>query len=203
MAGGIPSSSRTRLENWHRYVHESQSRLSETLSVAAPAVLASLLRQACADLSRAAKRDRSYTFYRAINAARSRHFIRAEADELDFHNLHIFPGFNLLRSSKGNLSVEDPHCVERWQAAILWHYTVHDAEGKLCRDVHWALGSSDTFQPHTTAMSYGYRYGKLHGVMIPTMGEQIDRGEATKTSCLAPREHIHQHGRAYTPNESH
>ena len=198
---GIPSGlARTPIGHYASLgVHESQSRLWENL------VGRSLpfwkrhypsLQAAFPNQLRATNLD---TFYRAINVVKPS-YIRVEADELTY-NLHIFLRFNLeVALLEGTLSADDlPAAWNDGIRDLLGITPPTDAQGVL-QDVHWALGLIGYFPTYTLGNVLAVQIWEAAQRDDRAIGEQSERGEYTALLGWL-RTHIHQHGRAYTPNQ--
>ena len=138
-------------------------------------------------------------FYRAINKV-SPSLIRIEADEVTY-NLHIMVRFELeLELLEGKLKVADLPAA--WNARYHDYLGIEppdDARGVL-QDTHWSIGYIGYFPT--------YSLGNLASVQLFEKAEQDIPGLRTHiaTGEFKPllgwlREHVHQYGRKYTPEQ--
>lgn len=135
-------------------------------------------------------------FYRAVNAV-SPSLIRVDADEVTY-NLHVMIRFDLENALlEGTLAVRD--LPEAWHAryqADLGVRAPDDRDGVL-QDVHWYGGLFGTFQSYTLGNLMSAQFFDAALAAQPGIAEEMAHGRFD--SLLAwQREHIHQHGRAFT-----
>jgi carboxypeptidase Taq len=140
------------------------------------------------------------TFYRAINKV-ERSLIRTEADEVTY-NLHIMLRFGLeLELLEGRLKIKD--LPEAWRAGMQADLGVtppDDRDGCL-QDVHWYSGLiGGGFQSYTIGNILASQFHAAAVAAHPEVRDEITHGEfGTLRGWL--REHVHRHGRKFTPNE--
>jgi carboxypeptidase Taq len=180
-------------------VHESQSRLWENLvgrSRDAWACFLPEVQQAFPAL----RRVDMETFYRAVNTVQPG-LIRVEADELTY-SLHVVLRFELEQEMlSGALALED--LPDAWNARMKEYLGVdvpNDAQGVL-QDVHWSLGYVGYFPTYVIGSILSVQIWEAAKAGIPDLGGHIRRGEfAPLREWL--REHLHRHGRKFTPKET-
>jgi carboxypeptidase Taq len=140
------------------------------------------------------------TFYCAINKV-ERSLIRTEADEVTY-NLHVMLRFELEQELlEGRLRVED--LPEAWRAAMQADLGItppDDRDGCL-QDVHWYAGTiGGGFQSYTIGNILASQFHAAAVAAHPDIPGEIAKGEfGTLREWL--RQHVHQHGRKFTPNE--
>lgn len=125
--------------------------------------------------------------------------IRTESDEVTY-NLHIILRFELEEALINNkLKVDD--LPGAWQAKMkkyLGVVPITDREGVL-QDVHWSLGSFGYFPTYTLGNLYASQFTHKMREGLD-LDELVGRGElGTILGWL--REHVHQHGSLYWPEE--
>jgi carboxypeptidase Taq len=180
-------------------IHESQSRLWENIvgrskefwSYFYPS-LQMLFPQYLSEVSET-------DFYRGINRVEPS-LIRVEADEATY-NLHVMLRLEIeIGLMEGSMDVDD--LPEIWRTRMQDYLGVapeNDAEGVL-QDIHWSGGMIGYFPT--------YALGNLASVQLwdkmleehPTIPEEIAKGQFD-TILHWMREHIHQHGSKYEPQE--
>ena len=138
-------------------------------------------------------------FYRAVNRVQPS-LIRIEADEATY-NLHIILRFELEQEMiTGRLAAAD--VPEAWDAKMLEYLGVEvpDVADGALQDAHWASGSIGYFSTYALGNVVSAQLWERISREIPDVYEQIGRGEfAPLREWL--REHVHQHGRKYMPQE--
>lgn len=177
-------------------IHESQSRMWENQvgrSWAFWEHFIGSLRQTFASLSDVSLDD----WYFAINNVRPS-LIRVEADEVTY-GLHIMLRFELERRLiDGKLAIRD--VPDAWNASMQEMLGVtppDDAQGCL-QDIHWASGIFGYFPTYQLGNVYAAQLFEAAQRDIPELQEEFRAGRFQPLLSWL-REHIHQHGRRYTP----
>ena len=138
-------------------------------------------------------------FYRAVNRVRPS-LIRIDADEATY-NLHIILRFELEQEMiTGRLAAAD--VPEAWDAKMMEYIGIEvpDVADGALQDTHWAGGSIGYFSTYALGNVASAQLWERISEDIPYVNEQIGRGEfAPLREWL--REHVHQHGRKYMPQE--
>jgi carboxypeptidase Taq len=126
-------------------------------------------------------------------------YIRVDADEATY-DLHIFLRFELERAMvRGELAVAD--LPEAWNArfAELFGFAVdQDANGCL-QDVHWSAAYG-YFPTYTLGNCYAAQLMATIRGDLPDLEKQVAAGDFTALLGWL-REHIHRHGRRFTPRQ--
>ncbi len=138
-------------------------------------------------------------FYRAVNRVRPS-LIRIEADEATY-NLHIILRFELEQEMiTGRLAAAD--IPEAWDAKMMEYLGVEvpDVADGALQDTHWSGGSIGYFSTYALGNVVSAQLWQRISKEIPDVYEQIGRGEFIQLREWL-REHIHQHGRKYMPQE--
>jgi carboxypeptidase Taq len=138
-------------------------------------------------------------FYRAVNRVQPS-LIRIEADEATY-NLHIILRFELEQEMiTGRLAAAD--VPEAWDAKMMEYLGVEvpDVADGALQDAHWAGGSIGYFSTYALGNVASAQLWERISEDMPDVYEQIGRGEFTPLREWL-REHVHQHGRKYMPQE--
>jgi len=139
-------------------------------------------------------------FYRSVNQVQPS-LIRIHADEVTY-NMHIILRFELEQEIiGGRVALAD--LPEEWNRRM-WDYlgieVPDDAHGVL-QDVHWSGGSMGYFPTYTLGNVMSVQIWERLREDLPELDEQVERGEfAPLREWLG--EHLHRHGRKYTPEET-
>jgi carboxypeptidase Taq len=142
----------------------------------------------------------SEQLYRAANKAQAS-LIRVDADETTY-DLHIILRFELEQEIfQGTLELSD--LPEAWNERVknyLGLDTPDDAHGVL-QDVHWSDGSFGYFPTYSLGNVIAGQIWKRMNEALPDLETRIEAGD------FAPlhewlREHLHRHGRKFTPAET-
>lgn len=138
-------------------------------------------------------------FYRAINKVQPL-FIRVEADELTY-NFHIILRFELEQAlMTGDLAVQDvPVAWNDKMEELLGVVPRTNAEGCL-QDVHWTRPSFGYFPTYALGNLYSAQFFEAAVEQMPEIAEELEQGR-TDALMVWLGEHIHQHGRKFTPRE--
>lgn len=127
-------------------------------------------------------------------------FIRVEADEATY-NMHIMVRFELERAIlKGDLAVDDIPAA--WNARYKEYLGLdvpNDAKGCL-QDIHWSMTAMGYFPTYTLGNLYAAQFFEKARADMPDLEDQFRRGEFAGLKTWL-NEHIHRHGRRYTPGE--
>jgi len=180
-------------------VHESQSRLWENLIARSRAFWSHylpVLREFFPDQLTDVDVD---TFYRAINRVQPS-LIRVEADEVTY-SLHIFLRFELEQALL-NDELDVAHLPDAWNAKMEKYLGVvppDDARGVL-QDVHWSGGLFGYFPSYALGNLLAAQFYDKAFAEMPALPNQIGAGDLGPLLTWL-REHIHQHGKKFTPAE--
>jgi carboxypeptidase Taq len=139
-------------------------------------------------------------WHREVNAVEPS-LIRVEADEATY-NLHIILRFEL---EQAMLAGEFPlaQLPEEWNRRM-WDYlgieVPTDTEGVL-QDVHWSGGSIGYFPTYALGNLISAQIWEKVTADIPGLVDGFERGEFGPLRDWL-REHLHRHGRKFTPGET-
>jgi len=138
-------------------------------------------------------------FYRAINTIKPS-LIRIESDEATY-SLHIIVRFEIEKMlMEGALKVKE--IPEAWKSKMIEYLGIspsNDAEGCL-QDIHWSIGAIGYFPTYTLGNLYAAQFFHKFEQAHPNWKEHIERGDLGILRNWL-REHIHQYGRQFTPDE--
>ncbi len=139
-------------------------------------------------------------FYRAINRV-ERSLIRTDADEVTY-NLHVMIRFDLeLDMLEGNLEVR--HLPEAWRSRYQQDLGIeppNDTNGVL-QDVHWFSGRiGGGFQSYTLGNIMSAQFMQAAKAAFPSVEDDMRQGDVTRLKQWLV-EHVHRHGRKFTPEE--
>jgi carboxypeptidase Taq len=126
-------------------------------------------------------------------------FIRIEADEVTY-NLHIIIRFEI-EHALINGKIEPEDLPEVWNTKMKKYLGVTpptDTQGVL-QDVHWSYGSFGYFPTYTLGNLYAAQLNDAIKKEIP-YESQLASGNVREILAWL-RQHIHQHGSVYTPDE--
>ncbi len=138
-------------------------------------------------------------FYRGVNRVKPS-LIRIDADEATY-NLHIILRFELEQEMiTGRLSAAD--VPGAWDAKMMEYLGVEvpDVADGALQDTHWAGGAIGYFSTYALGNVVSAQLWQRISDEIPDVYEQIGRGEFSQLREWL-REHVHQHGRKYMPQE--
>ena len=179
-------------------VHESQSRLWENLVGRSRAFWTYLTPELQSAFPELADVDAD-ELYRAVNRVKPS-YVRVDADELTY-NLHILLRFEIENElHEGRLSVED--IPQAWNARLERYLGLPAPEAALgpLQDIHWSGPVAGGFVGYTLGNLISVQLMEAARVRLPDLDEQLAQGEfAALLGWL--REHVHVHGRKFTPNE--
>jgi carboxypeptidase Taq len=139
-------------------------------------------------------------WYREVNAVEPS-LIRVEADEATY-NLHIILRFEL---EQALLADEFPleQLPEEWNRRM-WEYlgieVPNDTVGVL-QDVHWSGGSIGYFPTYALGNLISAQIWERIMADVPDLYDGFEQGEFGPLRDWL-REHLHRHGRKYTPGET-
>jgi len=138
-------------------------------------------------------------FYRAINRVEPS-FIRVEADEVTY-NLHIMLRFELENDMlEGKVKIAD--LPEAWNDKMETYLGIvppDDAQGVL-QDIHWSGGMLGYFPTYSLGNLVSVQIFDRLKADIPSLADQVAAGKFDELLNWL-REHVHRHGRKYTPAE--
>ncbi len=180
-------------------IHESQSRTWENLIGRSRAFWRFFFPRVQAAFPDQLADADAETLYRAVNKVRLS-LIRVEADEVTY-NLHIMLRFELENDIlEGRVGIaEIPAAWNAKMESYLGLVPPDDAQGAL-QDIHWAWGSMGYFPTYSLGNLISVQFFDQARTDLPDLEAQIEAGEfAPLLSWL--REHIHRHGRKFTPVE--
>jgi carboxypeptidase Taq len=138
-------------------------------------------------------------FYRAINRVHPS-FIRVEADEVTY-NLHIFLRFEIENLMiQGQVKIAD--LPELWNDRMEEYLGIRpaDAAQGVLQDVHWSHGLIGYFPTYALGNLLSVQLYNLAVADRPEIPASIKAGEYSPLLDWM-RDHIHVHGRKYTPVE--
>jgi carboxypeptidase Taq len=180
-------------------IHESQSRLWENLVGRSRAFWGWALPEAKQAFAPALDEVDLDEVYGAMNIIEPS-LIRVEADEATY-NLHIMLRFDLERALiSGDLAIADVPGAWNERIRSDLGLEVPDDRNGCLQDVHWSVGLIGYFPTYTLGNLYAAQFWATIRERIPTLEEQIGRGEFGELLGWLSRE-IHQHGQRYTAPE--
>ncbi len=139
-------------------------------------------------------------FYREVNRVVPS-LIRVEADEATY-NLHIILRFELEQAMLADAFPLE-QLPEEWNRRM-WEYlgieVPSDTEGVL-QDVHWSGGSIGYFPTYALGNLISAQIWERVRSDLPGLEEGFERGEFAPLADWL-REHLHRHGRKFTPAET-
>jgi carboxypeptidase Taq len=181
-------------------MHESQSRMWENLvgrSLPFWRRFFPRLQELYPDALRGYDID---AWYREVNAV-DPSLIRVEADEATY-NLHIILRFELEQAMLAD-SFPLEQLPEEWNRRV-WEYlgieVPTDTEGVL-QDVHWSGGSIGYFPTYALGNLISAQIWERITADLPDLDTAIEEGDFAPLRDWL-REHLHRHGRKYTPAET-
>lgn len=181
-------------------MHESQSRMWENLVGRSRPLWQYFFPQLQATFPDAFERVAVEQFYRAINKVQPS-LIRVEADELTY-SLHIILRFELEQEMiEERVALKD--LPEIWHARMKAYLDIDvpsDADGVL-QDVHWSSGLIGYFPTYSLGTIIASQIWEKILADMPDLYEQFARGEFMLLREWL-REHLHRHGRKFTPMET-
>jgi carboxypeptidase Taq len=181
-------------------VHESQSRLWENLVGRSLPFWEHTFPQLQAAFPDQLGETNLEAFYRAINRV-ERSLIRTDADEVTY-NLHVMIRFDLeLDLLEGRLEVR--HLPDAWRSRYQQDLGIEPSDDKdgVLQDVHWYSGRiGGGFQSYTLGNIMSAQFMQAAKAAIPTIDDDLRRGDVSGLSQWLV-EHVHRHGRKFTPEE--
>ena len=178
--------------------HESQSRLWENLVGRSRPFWSWFYPRLQQEFSDLADVDED-AWYRSINDVRPS-LIRVEADEVTY-SLHVILRFELEQQIMSG-AVDLRELPEVWNAAMKDYLGVDvpdDAHGVL-QDVHWSHGGFGYFPTYALGNVISAQLWERMLEDVPDVDAQMARGEFGAIREWL-REHVHRHGRKFTPSE--
>jgi len=181
-------------------LHESQSRMWENLVGRSRSFWKFFYPKIQETFPDAFKNVEMETFYRAINKVHPS-YIRVEADEATYA-LHIILRFELEQEiMNGKLALRD--LPEAWNARMKSYLGIEvakDSDGVL-QDVHWSGGMFGYFPTYSLGNIVSAQIWEKILADMPDLYSQFERGEFMPLREWL-REHLHRHGRKFTPQET-
>ena len=139
------------------------------------------------------------TLYGAANIV-APSLIRVEADEVTY-NFHIMLRFELEAGLlDGSIAVKD--LPKLWNEAMERYLGIvppNDGEGVL-QDIHWSMGAFGYFPSYMLGNLYAAQMLKPLRAALPNLEDEL-RKQDFESLLGWLREHVHQHGSAFTPTE--
>jgi carboxypeptidase Taq len=139
------------------------------------------------------------TFLRAVNAVNPS-LIRVEADEATY-SLHVILRFELeVALMEGTLAVADVPAAWNAKMQELFGLEVPSPKVGVLQDIHWAYGELGYFPTYAIGNIVAAQLWTVIRRDLPGLDDDLARGE---TGALREwlGEHVHRHGRLYTPGE--
>ena len=181
-------------------LHESQSRLWENLVGRGDPFwhyLYPTLQETFPEELGSVERER---FVRAVNRVHPS-LIRIHADEVTY-NMHIILRFELEQEIvNGTVALRD--LPEEWNRRMHDYLGIEvpdDAHGVL-QDVHWSGGGIGYFPTYSLGNVISVQIWERLHEDVPDLEERIERGDFEALREWL-REHLHRHGRKFTPKET-
>ena len=181
-------------------LHESQSRLWENLVGRSLPFWTRFYPDLQATFSHQLGSVEPETFYRSINKVEPS-LIRIYADEATY-NLHIILRFELEQELLSG-AVAAAELPSAWDARMEEYLGIEvaDVADGVLQDMHWAGGLIGYFPTYALGNIISAQLWERLLEDVPDLHEQIELGEfATLRDWL--REHLHRHGRKFTPRET-
>jgi carboxypeptidase Taq len=138
-------------------------------------------------------------WYREVNFVQPS-LIRVEADEATY-NLHIILRFELEQAMLGDQFPLD-QLPEEWNRRVYDYLGIDvpsDTEGVL-QDVHWSGGSIGYFPTYALGNLISAQLWEKITADLPDLESSFEAGEFAPLRDWL-REHLHRHGRKFTPGE--
>jgi carboxypeptidase Taq len=180
-------------------IHESQSRLWENLVGRSRPFWEWALPQARETFGSSLDGFQVDEVYAAMNIVEPS-LIRVDSDEATY-NLHIMLRFDLERMLlSGDLTIRDLPAAWNDRVRTDLGVEVPDDRRGVLQDVHWSMGAIGYFPTYTLGNLYAAQIWTAVRDQLPTLEEQISRGEFGELLGWLQRE-IFQHGRRYTAPE--
>jgi carboxypeptidase Taq len=181
-------------------MHESQSRMWENLVGRSLPFWRRFFPRAQELFAEALGDVEVEDWYREVNAVEPS-LIRVEADEATY-NLHIILRFELEQAMlAGDFPLEQ--LPDEWNRRV-WDYLAievpSDREGVL-QDVHWSGGSIGYFPTYALGNLVSAQIWERITAEIPDLYDSFEAGDFAPLRDWL-REHLHRHGRKFTPAET-
>ncbi|MCW3038887.1 MAG: Carboxypeptidase Taq [Solirubrobacterales bacterium] len=181
-------------------IHESQSRLWENLVGRSEPFWAHWHPRALELFGEDALGGRDLAaFLRAVNVVRPS-LVRVEADEATY-SLHVILRFELeVALMEGTLAVADLPAAWDAKTKELLGLDVPSPSLGVLQDIHWAYGELGYFPTYAIGNIVAAQLWQVIRRDLPDLNADLARGD---TAALREwlREHVHRHGRLYTPAE--
>jgi carboxypeptidase Taq len=196
-----PSLSRTPLAvGASAALHESQSRTWENLVGRSRAFWTYAYDDLRAALPEALRDVDLERFYRAINRIRPS-LIRVDADEITY-NLHIVLRFELERDLlAGRLEVRDMPAAFSERMVSYLGLEPPDVTLGVLQDIHWGDATFGYFPTYSLGNVMSVQIWERARGDLVDLDAQLERGEFGDLREWL-REHLHRHGRKFTPGET-
>jgi carboxypeptidase Taq len=140
------------------------------------------------------------TWYRTVNRVQPS-LIRIKADEITY-NMHIILRFELEQDMlAGSFPLEQ--LPEEWNRRM-WDYLeieVPDDTRGVLQDTHWAAGSVGYFPTYALGNLISAQIWERVLADLPDLYDEFEQGEFGSLREWL-REHLHRHGRKFTPVET-
>lgn len=180
-------------------IHESQSRLWENHVGRSQSFWQWCWPQAQQHFDTACEGQTAHSVYALSNLV-APSLIRVEADEATY-DLHVMVRFELEQALiDGDLKIAD--LPARWNE--LYHdylgVTVPDDRRGCLQDVHWSCGLFGYFPTYTLGNLYAAQFAASADKALGGLDQLLQRGDFTPLREWL-HEHVHQHGRRYSPAE--
>jgi carboxypeptidase Taq len=180
-------------------VHESQSRFLENMVARSHEFWQHFYGQLQSIFSEQFGSVALDDFHRAINAVEPS-LIRTEADELTY-NLHIMIRYEIEKAlMAGEIQVKDLPRVWNEKMEEYLGVTPHTDSIGVLQDVHWSFGGFGYFPSYSIGNLYAAQFLNTLKQQMPDFYGKIAGGDFMPVREWL-REHIHQYGKLYTPNE--
>jgi carboxypeptidase Taq len=140
------------------------------------------------------------TFYRSINRIQPS-LIRVDADEITY-NLHIVLRFELEREVlAGRLALAD--LADAFDARVHSYLGIEvpDVRFGVLQDMHWADFTFGYFPTYSLGNVISVQLWERARADLPELDQAFERGEFGDLREWL-REHLHRHGRKFTPRET-
>jgi carboxypeptidase Taq len=181
-------------------LHESQSRMWENLvgrSLPFWVHVYPALQEAFPERLGMASLD---TFYRSTNRIQPS-LIRVEADEVTY-NLHIIVRFELERDVlAGRLALADLADAFEERVHAYLGLEIPDVRAGVLQDMHWADLTFGYFPTYSLGNVISVQIWERARADLPELDRALEQGEYRDLRDWL-REHLHRHGRKFTPQET-
>ncbi|WP_354700776.1 Carboxypeptidase 1 [Paraconexibacter sp. AEG42_29] len=181
-------------------IHESQSRLWENLVGRSEAFWSHWHPRAVELFGAAALGgDDLAAFLKAINVVRPS-LVRVEADEATY-SLHVILRFELeVALMEGTLAVADLDAAWNTKTRELLGLDVPSPTVGVLQDIHWAYGELGYFPTYAIGNIVAAQLWTVIERDLTDLDADLAAGETSRLREWL-REHVHRHGRLYSPTE--